>query len=33
MLVEIIQWDSWIVSKSTVRPMYSNKSKLISKIS
>ena len=32
MLVEIVQWDSWIVPKSAVGPMNSSKNKLNSKI-
>ena len=33
MLVEIVQWDSWIVPKSAMGPMNNSKNKLNSKIS
>ena len=33
MLVKIVQWDLWIVLKSTVGPMNSIKNKLNNKIS
>ena len=33
LLVEIIQWDSWIILKNTVRLMNSRKNKLNGKIS
>ena len=33
MLVEIVYWDPWIVSKSAMGPMNSCKNKLNSKIS
>ena len=32
MLVEIVQWDPWIVSKSAMKPMNSSKNKLNSQI-
>ena len=32
-LIEIVQWDPWIVLKGTIRPMNSRKNKLNSKIS
>ena len=33
MLVEIVQWNSWILSKGAVKLINSNKNKLNSKIS
>ena len=33
MLVEIVQWNSWILSKGAVELINSNKNKLNSKIS
>ena len=33
MLVEIVQWDSWIVPKNVVGPINNTKNKLNNKIS